>query len=85
LAGLATGLILIPLAITSTKGWMKRLGKKWKQLHKLVYVAGILAVVHFIWLVKQGVIEPWIYAGILLILLAIRLPFIKQKLRTLRS
>jgi sulfoxide reductase heme-binding subunit YedZ len=77
LAGLTTGLILIPLAITSTRGWMKRLGKNWKKLHRLVYLAGILAVVHYVWLVKQGVSQPWVFAGILLLLLSLRIKPIK--------
>ncbi len=79
LAGLATGLILLALAITSTKGWKRRLKKNWTRLHKLVYLAGILAVVHFIWLVKQGVLEPWIWAGVVLILLLIRIKPIKKR------
>jgi len=78
LAGLGAGLILLILAITSTNAWKRRLGKIWTHLHKLVYVAGVLAVVHFIWLVKQGVLEPWIWAGILVSLLVIRIKPIKQ-------
>jgi sulfoxide reductase heme-binding subunit YedZ len=66
------------MAITSTKRWKKRLGKNWKRLHRLIYPASILAIVHFIWLVKQGVIEPWYYAGIVVILLTLRLPFLKR-------
>jgi sulfoxide reductase heme-binding subunit YedZ len=62
---------------------MKRLGKKWKKLHRLVYLAGILAVVHFIWLVKPGVTQPWIYAGILLFLLVLRVKPIKKRAGTL--
>ncbi|MCJ7660885.1 MAG: sulfoxide reductase heme-binding subunit YedZ, partial [Anaerolineales bacterium] len=53
IAGFTAGLILLPLAITSTKGWMKRLGIRWKQLHKFVYIAGLLAVTHYIWVVKS--------------------------------
>ncbi len=81
LAGLSAGLLLIPLAITSTKGWMKRLGKKWKQLHKLVYVIGILAVVHYLWLVKPGVLSPYPYAAILVVVLLLRVPKIKSLFR----
>lgn len=72
IVGLITGLILLPLAITSTKGWKRRMKKNWKRLHRLAYVAGILAVIHYIWLVKQGVVEPWIWAGGLLILFLLR-------------
>jgi sulfoxide reductase heme-binding subunit YedZ len=78
IVGLTTFSILLPMAITSTKRWKKRLGKNWKHLHRLIYPASILAIVHFIWLVKQGVIEPWYYAGIVVILLTLRLPFLKR-------
>ena len=57
LAGLLALLILLPLAITSTRGWMKRLGRNWKRLHQLVYGAGVLAVLHFFWQAK--VAERW--------------------------
>ena len=85
LVGLTTGLILLALAITSTVGWQRRLKKNWKRLHKFVYVAGILAVVHFIWLVKQGVIEPWIWAAGVGLLLALRIPRIKKGAINLRN
>jgi sulfoxide reductase heme-binding subunit YedZ len=78
IVGLTTGIILLLLGITSTKGWQRRLKKNWKRLHRLVYVAGILAVVHYIWLVKQGVFEPWIYAGIVVIMLSLRVQPIKK-------
>jgi len=78
IVGLTTGLILLTLAITSTLGWQRRLKKNWKKLHRLVYLAGVLAVTHYIWLVKQGVIQPWIYAGILLILLTLRTKPVKK-------
>lgn len=83
LAGLAAGLLLLPLAITSTKGWQKRLGKNWKRMHRLAYLAGILAVVHFMWLVKD-IREPLRYAAILTILLLLRLPRIRKALSGLR-
>ncbi len=79
LAGLSTGLILLALALTSTIGWQRRLKKNWKRLHKFAYAAGILAVVHFIWLVKQGVLEPWIWAIVVGILLLLRVPSIKRQ------
>ena len=78
LAGLAAGLILLTLALTSTKASKRRLRKNWTRLHKLAYVAGILAVVHFIWLVKQGVLEPWIWAAVLLFLLLLRVKPVKR-------
>ncbi|MBC8503870.1 MAG: sulfoxide reductase heme-binding subunit YedZ [Anaerolineales bacterium] len=78
IVGFTTGLILLSMAITSTIGWQRRLKKNWKRLHRLAYVAGILAVVHYIWLVKQGVSEPWIYAGIVVVLLSLRIKPIKN-------
>lgn len=79
LVGLSTGTILLALALTSTVGWQRRLKKKWKRLHKFVYLAGILAVLHFIWLVKQGVWEPYVWAAVVLLLLALRYTPIKQR------
>ena len=69
--GLTALLILLPLALTSTKGWMRRLGRNWKRLHQLVYIAGILAVLHYFILVKIDKREPLIYAGVLALLLAL--------------
>ena len=83
LVGLTTGLILLALALTSTVGWQRRLKKNWKKLHKFVYAAGILAVIHFIWLVKQGVIEPWIWAAGVVGLLLLRVPPIKRQVMKL--
>ena len=65
--------LLVPLALTSTTGWIRRLGyRRWQRLHQLIYVAGALAVVHFIWRVKIDVSQPLIYAFILAALLAVR-------------
>jgi DMSO/TMAO reductase YedYZ heme-binding membrane subunit len=64
---------------------MKRLGRNWKRLHQLVYVAGILAVIHFLWLVKAArLYEPLIYAVILSALLLVRVPPIRRYLTGLR-
>lgn len=84
IVGFAAFLILLPLAITSTKGWMKRLGRNWKRLHQLVYVAGIFAVLHYLWLVKIDITWPLIYGGILGILLVLRLPVVRQWISKLR-
>lgn len=81
LAGSFALLILIPLAITSTRGWMKRLGKKWKRLHRLVYGAAVLVVLHFLWQAKAGEHwEPLIYAGVLTLLLTVRIPPVRRRL-----
>ena len=70
--GFAAWLLLVPLAITSTQGWMRRLGRRWGQLHKAVYVIAVLAVLHFWWLVKSDIREPALYAAILAFLLGWR-------------
>lgn len=66
--------LLWPLALTSTRGMMRRLGRRWQKLHRLVYPIGILAVVHYLWLVKADYLEPVIYGLLLLALLSSRLP-----------
>ncbi len=71
--GMVAVLLLTPLAITSTKGMIRRMGKNWKRLHQLVYIIAILAVIHFFWMVKLDLSEPIFYAVILAILLAERL------------
>ena len=86
LAGLAAFLLLVPLAVTSTKGWMKRLGgRRWRRLHQLVYLAALLAVLHYVWLVKADVRVPLIYGAIVVVLLLLRLPFIRRRLPSLKS
>ena len=73
LVGLTAYLLLIPLAATSTRKMVKRLGKNWKKLHRLVYAAACLGVIHFFWLVKADLTEPSIYALILVILFIVRI------------
>ena len=70
--GMLTFLLLIPLAATSTAGMIRRLGKRWQQLHRLVYVAGITAVIHFWWVVKADFREPRFFALALTVLLGFR-------------
>lgn len=73
-AGMLALVLMIPLAITSTNGWIRRLGgKRWQRLHRLVYLIAIAAVIHYIWLVKADLTQPLIYALILLVLLGFRL------------
>lgn len=73
--GFAVFLMLLPLAATSTNGMVRRLGgRRWKRLHRLVYPAAIGGVIHFFWLVKSDITEPFIYSVILAGLLAYRLP-----------
>ncbi|NJN93179.1 MAG: sulfoxide reductase heme-binding subunit YedZ [Anaerolineales bacterium] len=85
LVGFAAFLILLPLAVTSTQGWMRRLGKNWKRLHRWVYLAGILAVVHYVWLVKADIREPLLYGAAIGLLLILRLPAIRKAVTHFRS
>lgn len=80
LVGFSAFLLLIPLAITSTKGWQRRLGKRWKKLHKLNYLIMVLVLIHFIWLVKNVYIEPGIYAAIVALLFLVRWQPVKTRL-----
>ncbi|MFK7861007.1 MAG: sulfite oxidase heme-binding subunit YedZ [Granulosicoccus sp.] len=73
LAGTTAFLLLLPLALTSTRGMVRRLGKRWSLLHRAVYIAGTAAVVHYVWLAKGDLIEPFVYLGILMLLFSYRL------------
>jgi sulfoxide reductase heme-binding subunit YedZ len=70
--------IMVPLAATSTAGMIRRLGKRWQQLHRLVYVAAIAGVIHFYWLVKADISRPAQYGAVLAVLLGFRL-FVKWR------
>ena len=71
--GMTALLLLIPLAVTSTNGMMRRLGRNWRKLHRLVYVIAVLGVWHFWWQVKADWLEPLLYAAMLAALLAFRI------------
>lgn len=79
--GFAAFLILLPLAATSTKGMVRRLGKRWTSLHRLVYASALLAILHFIWLVKADYREPGLYLFIFLLLMLFRMPLLRSRLR----
>jgi sulfoxide reductase heme-binding subunit YedZ len=71
--GFSAFVLLIPLAVTSTAGWIRRLGgKNWQRLHRLIYLTGILGVIHYIWLVKADLRKPLEYAVVLGVLLLYR-------------
>jgi sulfoxide reductase heme-binding subunit YedZ len=71
--GFAAWLTMLPLAITSTAGWIRRLGgKRWNRLHRLVYLTGILGALHYWWLVKADISRPLTYAAIVAVLLGAR-------------
>ena len=85
-AGFAGFVMLVPLAATSTNAMVRRLGPlRWRRLHRLVYAAGICGVLHYLWLVKADLREPLVYAGILAVLLAARLPVVVKRLQARRS
>lgn len=85
LVGFTAFLLLVPLAITSTKGWQKRLGKNWKQLHKLVYLIAPLAVLHYVWLVKADIRQPLLFGAAVALLLLLRVPAVRRAIATMRS
>ena len=66
-------LLLIPLAVTSTNAMIRRLGKRWQKLHRLIYVIALLGLWHFWWQVKKDIREPLLYAGIFAVLMGWRL------------
>lgn len=78
-AGMLAFLLLIPLAVTSTNAMIKRLGRNWIRLHRLVYVVAVLGVLHFWWLVKADVREPVVYALLLALLLNLRVVWHRQR------
>ena len=72
--GFTAFVLLIPLAITSTTGWIRRLGgRRWQLLHRLIYISAICGVIHYYWLVKSAVLRPLTYAAILTVLLLWRI------------
>ena len=84
--GFAALLILTAMAVTSTNGMRRRLGKRWQQLHYGAYVVGILGVWHYWWQVKKDIRDPLVYALILAVLLSLRLWFrYRQSLRSRRA
>src|SRR5207237_9285100 len=71
---------LVPLAVTSTRGWIRRLGKRWTTLHRLAYVAAAAVVIHYWWLVKADVRAPFWYGAVLAVLLMARaLPPLRRR------
>lgn len=81
IAGFLAFIVMVPLALTSTKKAMKKWGKKWKKLHLLTYVAAVLAVIHYWWMVKKDITDPLIFAIILALLFGYR---VFKKIKTAR-
>lgn len=82
--GFAALLIMLPLAITSTRGWQRRLGRRWASLHQSVYLAGLGGVLHYTWLVKADVREPLLYAAWLMAGLLFRAWWQRRKMAHLK-
>jgi sulfoxide reductase heme-binding subunit YedZ len=76
-------LLLVPLAATSTRGWQQRLGRRWRALHRLVYAAVPLAVWHYLWLDRDIITLPVLYAALVAVLFLLRVPAVRQALRRL--
>jgi sulfoxide reductase heme-binding subunit YedZ len=77
--------LMTPLALTSTRAWQRRLGRRWITLHRTVYAAGVLAAAHFVWLVKADLREPLLYASALALLLALRAAPLLRRAQAARS
>ncbi len=76
--GFSAWLLLLALAVTSTRGWIRRLGPKWLRLHRLIYLASALGVLHFYWKVKADTREPLIFAAVIGLLLLVRVPAVQR-------
>jgi sulfoxide reductase heme-binding subunit YedZ len=85
LVGAITFLILLPLALTSTKGWMRRLKKNWKRLHRLVYLAAPLATIHYAWAQKADIRVPIAVGALVLVLLILRISCVRTWASRLRN
>lgn len=83
--GLLAFLMLIPLALTSTRGWQRRLGKHWRTLHRLVYLAVPLSVLHYLWLDRDFITLPLIYATLVGGLLALRWGPVRRLIQNIRQ
>lgn len=83
-AGMAAFMLMLPLAVTSTKGWIRRLGRRWQALHRLIYLCAIAACLHFVWKVKVVIGEPVYYAAFLALVLAFRVAWLLRASRRLR-
>jgi sulfoxide reductase heme-binding subunit YedZ len=79
MAGAGAFTLLVPLALTSTQGWIRRLGRRWSRLHMLIYAAATLGVIHFVWKVKSDLQSPLRYAAVLAALLLFRVGWVYWK------
>jgi len=91
IVGLATFLLLLPLAVTSFRWWQKKMGRKWTSLHRLVYLAGVLDILHYAWARKGNlftlsgdILQPLLWGLLLLLLLTLRIPPVRRWASNLR-
>jgi sulfoxide reductase heme-binding subunit YedZ len=88
LVGMLTYLLLVPLAVTSTTGWIRRLGgKRWNRLHRLIYAAAVTGTVHYLWAVKKDTLFPVVYFAVFVLLLGYRVAWSarERELSSIRS
>lgn len=83
--GFTAFVLMIPLALTSTKGWIRRLGRRWQTLHRLIYISGICAAVHYLWKVKVMIGSPVYYAAIVGVLLGFRVLWQVRSAKSLKT
>ena len=79
--GFSSFVILVALGVTSPRAMVRRLGKNWRRLHRLVYAAGVLAVVHLVWIVRTDLSQAFIYGALLVVLLGWRVLFARHRVR----
>jgi sulfoxide reductase heme-binding subunit YedZ len=84
-AGFAAWLVLLALAVTSTRGSIRRLGRRWRRLHRLIYLAAGLGTLHFFWKVKADTREPLVFAALISVLLLARLPAARRLMARVRG
>jgi sulfoxide reductase heme-binding subunit YedZ len=84
-AGFVAFVAMVPLAITSTRGWIRRLGRRWQSLHRLIYISGVAAAVHFVWKVKVPIGEPVYYAMVMAALLGFRVIWQLKSAKSLQT
>ncbi len=84
-AGFVAFVLMIPLALTSTKRWIRRLGRRWQLLHRLIYISGVAAAVHYLWKVKVMIGPPVYYAAVLALLLGFRIVWQLRSAKSLKT
>jgi len=83
--GFIAFVLMVPLAITSTKGWIRRLGRRWQVLHRLIYISAVCAAIHYLWKVKVMIGSPVYYAAAIGVLLAFRLFWQLRSAKSLKT